>query len=322
MYLTGFADEAARDIEGQIRATKALGWSHIEARNVNGVNIHDLSDEAFDAVASKLEDAGIRVNCFGSAIANWAKSVEDPFDITLDEVKRAIPRMQRLDTRLIRIMSYAVPPGRDLDDVASLQAAVLHEEERFRRLRVIQEMFAEAGITPVHENCMNYGGMSWQHTLRLVENVPGLKLVFDTGNPVFTDDRARPHAGRAKQSSWEFYTRVKEHIAYVHIKDGEYVAESDGLFPEVNYTFPGEGDGDVRRIVKDLLESGYDGGFSIEPHLSVVHHDRSDDAAHARSPEERRFNNYVEYGRRFERMMAEIREGLEGGGTGSSSLAL
>lgn len=290
MYLTGFADEAASDIEGQIRATKELGWSHIEARNINGVNIHDIPEPLFEEVAGRLEDAGIHVNCFGSAIANWAKQITDPFDLTLDEVRRAIPRMQRLGTRMIRIMSYAVLPGREPDDQM--------EEERFRRLRILYQMFTDAGITPLHENCMNYGGMSWQHTLRLLENVPGLKLVFDTGNPVFTDDRSKPKP-YPKQSSWEFYTHVKEHIAYVHIKDGVWDPQTQTM----RYTFPGEGDGDVRRIVQDLLASGYDGGFSIEPHLSVVQHKHQ-----TSSPEEQRYLNYIEYGRRFERLVSELRQ--------------
>jgi len=42
MYLTGFADEAATDIDGQIRVTQNLGWKYIEARNVDGKNIYDL----------------------------------------------------------------------------------------------------------------------------------------------------------------------------------------------------------------------------------------------------------------------------------------
>ncbi|MEJ2210605.1 MAG: sugar phosphate isomerase/epimerase [Anaerolineae bacterium] len=290
MYLTGFADEAAPDIEGQIRATQALGWRFLEARNVDGVNVHDLPEAKFEEVAGKLEDAGVGVNCFGSAIANWGKAITDPFEETLAEVARAIPRMQRLGTRLIRIMSYAILQDRAPDDQ--------REEERFRRLRVLQRTFAEAGITAVHENCMNYGGLSWRHTLRLVENVPGLKLVFDTGNPVFSDDRSRP-APCPKQSSWEFYRHVKEHVAYVHVKDGRFVAETGGLFPEVDYVFPGEGDGDVARILADLLAGGYDGGISIEPHMTVVHHDPA-----AGSPREQRLNNYVEYGRRLERIIS------------------
>ena len=47
MYFTGFADEAAPDLAGQISATKELGWSNIESRAIDGTNIHDLSDEAF-----------------------------------------------------------------------------------------------------------------------------------------------------------------------------------------------------------------------------------------------------------------------------------
>lgn len=292
MYLTGFADEAAPDIAGQIRATKELGWKYIESRSIDGVNIHDISDDKFEEVADKLADSGVQINCFGSAIANWGKQITDPFDITLEEIERAIPRMQRLGTRLIRVMSYAVLPNREADDQV--------EEERFRRMRVLLQMFTDAGITPVHENCMNYGGMSWQHTLRLIENVPGLKLVFDTGNPVFTDDRAKPKP-YAKQSAWEFYTHVKEHVAYVHIKDGVWDPENG----KTTFTFPGEGDGDVRRSVKDLLASGYDGGFSIEPHLAVVQHDQS-----IVSPEEQRYNSYVEYGQRMERIVAEIKQEL------------
>ncbi len=289
MYLTGFADEAAIDIDGQIKATKELGWEYIESRNVNGKNIHDISDEEFDIVYGKLQDAGVKINCFGSAIANWGKEITEPFDSSLEEAKRAIPRMQRLGTKLIRIMSFAVLKDRAPDDQM--------EEERFRRVRELHKMFTDAGITPVHENCMNYGGMGWTYTLKLVENVPGLKLVFDTGNPVFTDDRTKP-APYPKQSAWEFYSNVKEHIAYVHIKDGIWDDEKQ----ETTFTFPGEGDGDVRRIVKDLLDNGYDGGISMEPHLAVVFHDDS-----IKSDEDIKYANYVEYGRRFMKLLDEIR---------------
>jgi sugar phosphate isomerase/epimerase len=194
MYLTGFADEAADDIEGQIRATRELGWSNIEARNIGGRNIHDLTDAEFDAVVAALAAAGVRVNAFGSAIANWGKSIEEPFDTSLAEARRAIPRMQRLGTRLVRIMSFAVLKGRPAEDQMA--------EERFRRLRRLTGLFADAGLTCVHENCMNYGGMGWVYTLRLLDAVPGLRLVFDTGNPVFTDDRTRPEP-HPRQSSCE-----------------------------------------------------------------------------------------------------------------------
>src|SRR4029450_9564488 len=104
MYLSGIADEAGASIDTQIRATKELGWKYIEARSgeVQGfekANIHDIPDKAFEIVADKLKTAGVGVNCFGSTIGNWSKKIEDPFDITLAEVNRAIPRMQRLGTK-------------------------------------------------------------------------------------------------------------------------------------------------------------------------------------------------------------------------------
>jgi len=296
MYLTGFADEAGAGIDVQIKATKELGWVNIESRNIDGVNIHDLSEEAFDGVAAKLASAGVRINCFGSTIANWACRITDPFEPTLERIGRAIPRMLRLGTNLIRIMSYAV-----LKDEKGNDCPDQMKEERFRRVREIVRLFADAGITPVHENCMNYGGMSHLHTLELIENVPGLRLVYDTGNPVFTDDRSKP-APYPKQSAWEFYKHVKEYVSYVHIKDGAFVADHAGrVFPETNSTFPGEGNGDVKRIIKDLLDSGYDGGISIEPHLAVVFHDASITAT-----EEIKYANYVEYGRRFMKLLEEI----------------
>lgn len=276
IYLTGFADEASQDLETQIATTKALGWNAIEARGIWGTNIHDLDEGQFEKACRMLYAADVHVNCFGSTIANWAKNIEDPFDITLAEVDRAIPRMKKLGTKLIRIMSYARCRG-----------AEQHAEERFARLREIQARFADAGLTPVHENCMNYGGLSWRHTLELVENVPGLKLVFDTGNPAITLD---PDKGAgATQDPLEFYRQVREHVAYVHIKDARLEGDQE------IYSYPGEGQGRIPDILSALIEDGYAGGISIEPHMASVFHDP--DAAQA--SEEESIQIYQEYGRRL-----------------------
>ena len=75
-----------------------------------------------------------------------------------------------------------------------------------------------------------------------------------------SDDRSKT-SPYPKQSAWEFYRNVREHVVYVHIKDGIW----DATEKKVTFTHPGEGQGDVRRIVADLLARGYDGGFSMEP---------------------------------------------------------
>jgi len=257
--------------------------------------VHDIPEAAFEAAVATLAGSGVSINCFGSAIANWAKQVDAPFTSSLEEAQRTIPRMQRLGTKLVRIMSFAVRKDADGRPVTDQL-----EDERFRRLRELVALFTANGITPVHENCMNYGGMGWHFTLRMLEAVPGLKLVYDTGNPTHSDDMTVPpglDGHRPKQSSWDFYRQVRDHIAYVHMKDGIF----DPVTRTHVHTFAGDGTGDVRAIVRDLLTRGYDGGFSMEPHLKVVFHDAS-----VKSDAEVRYTNYVEYGRRFERLLAEV----------------
>src|SRR3954465_1662780 len=295
MFLSGIADEAGPNIDTQIKATRELGWTHIEARMVEVTgfpkgNMHDIPDKAFDIVCDKPKGAGLQVNFFGSAIANWGKKIDQPFDSSLAEARRAIPRMQRLGTKFIRVMSFA---AREEEDQM--------EEEGFRRLRELTKMFLDAGIQPVHENCMNYGGMGWPFALKLLENVPGLKWVFDTANPIFNADRSKPKPW-PKQDPWEFYTHVKPFTVHVHIKDAKWNASKN----DADYKYPGEGDGAVRPIVKDLLASGYDGGFSIEPHMAVVFHDASVSAS-----EEAQYSTYVEYGRRLVKLIAEVRQELK-----------
>jgi sugar phosphate isomerase/epimerase len=295
MILMGIADEAGALIETQIRATKALGWKHIEARNVEVPgfplgNIHDVPEAAFDRVVESLAAAEVKIYAFGSTIGNWSKKIEDPFDISLAEARRAIPRMQRLGAQYIRIMSYAI---RKADDQM--------EQERFRRVRELTNIFLDAGIQPVHENCMNYGGMGWPFMLKLLENVPGLKVVYDTGNPIFNDDYTHPQP-RPKQDPWEFYHHVKAHIAHLHIKDARWNPAKN----DADYTYPGEGQGQVKRVVKDLLAAGYQGGISIEPHLAVVFHDAS-----VKSSAADQFNTYLEYGRRLVRMLDDIQNELK-----------
>ena len=289
MYLTGFADEAAQDLATQIKATQEIGWTRISARGVNGQNIHELPEAEFNQVADQLDEAGITIPEFGSLIGNWGKSITTDFDITLAEIERAIPRMQRLGTKLIRIMSYAQEPwGQDQQ-----------EEERFRRLREIHTRFADAGLQAAHENCMNWGGFSAEHTLKLVENVPGLKLIFDTANPVFQKDRSK-----AEPFPWqdplEFYEKVKEHVVHVHIKDCTNPPEGE-TEPE-KYTLPGEGQAKVVEILKQLKADGYEGGIAIEPHVATVFH-----ATDGAEPDWKQcYDSYVEYGHATNAIMKNL----------------
>lgn len=292
MKLMGIGDEAGASWEAQLAATRDLGWQFIEPRGLEiagfaKANFHDIPDAAFDVAVRKLEDAGVRAYCFGSTIMNWAKKIADPFDATLAEVKRAIPRMQRTGAKYVRIMSFK--PG---DEEFKTPTEV------FRRVRDVTNMFLDAGLQPVHENCMNYGGMSWQHSLELLDKAPGLKLVFDTANPIFNPDRSRPKPW-PRQDPWEFWEHVRDQVVHLHVKDATWNPAKN----DADYNWPGEGAGRVRDILKDASARGYTGGISIEPHMVVVFHDApakvsNDDATR---------KNFVEYGQRLAQLLQELK---------------
>lgn len=280
MFFSGIADEAATSIDRQIEAHRQLGWRHIELRLIGGANVVDLNESEFDRVAGQVENAGLQVSCFAARLANWSRPIGTDFAVDREELERNIPRMQRLGTRFIRCMSY---PNSD--------PPLARPEWRTRvidRMKQLAAIAEDGGVVLVHENCDGWGGEGPRETMELLAEVgsPALKLVFDTGNPI-------AHG----QDAWEYYTGVRDEIVYVHIKD--YERHGDGT--EVA-CFPGEGKAHVREIVADLLARGYDGGFSIEPHItSVVHLDKA-----AEDPE-LAFETYLEYGRRLESLVRSIR---------------
>jgi sugar phosphate isomerase/epimerase len=282
MFFSGIADEASPGLERQIEAHRELGWRHIEIRNIGGKNLTDLPDDAFDRAAAQLEAAGLEVSCFASQIANWARPIDGDLEKDVAELRRAIPRMQRLRTPFIRCMSYpnSKPPLPDAD----------WRRECVRRLRLLAALAADGGVTLVHENCNGWGGQGPQQSLDLLADVGSkhLRLVFDTGNPI-------PY----RQDAWEYYRAVREHVVYVHVKD--YIVGKDGKEQAV---YPGEGKGAVREIARDLLDRGYRGGFSIEPHITSVVHLRQE----ATDPN-LAYRTYIEYGRRLERLLGGLRPG-------------
>jgi sugar phosphate isomerase/epimerase len=89
---------------------------------------------------------------------------------------------------------------------------------------------------------------------------------------------------------------------HIHIKDATWNAGKN----DADYNWPGEGQGRVRDIVKDALARGYDAALSIEPHMVVVFHEAQSKA----TSDEVMRKNYVEYGRRVEKLVQALRQEL------------
>jgi sugar phosphate isomerase/epimerase len=281
MRCAGFADEVSVDVNRQLAALRTLNWRGIEIRLVGkGRHVDDVSEAEFEAIHEKLDRAGVRIVAYGSQIANWSRKISGSFELDLAELRRVIPRMQRTETAIVRIMSY---PNDGWDERA-------WRTEVIRRLRELSRMAEDGGIVLGHENCDGWAGRGPEATLACLAEVrsPALKLIFDTGNPV-------AHG----QDAWAYYQAVREHIVHVHIKD---YARDDSVPGGYRAVFPGEGEGRVRDIVADLKRRGYDGWFSIEPHiLSVIHEGRD-----ATEKEDAAFDVFLRYGQTFEALYGTV----------------
>ena len=282
MQCAGFADEVSVDVDQQIEAIQALGWPGIEMRLVGkGRHFDDVSDAEFEAICEKLDRASIQIVGYGSQIANWSRKISGSFEVDVAELTRIMPRMRKTGTKFVRIMSYPNDGWAERDWRA----------EVIRRLRELCRMAEANGIILGHENCDGWAGNGPEATLSCLADVgsPALKLIFDTGNPVTFG-----------QDAWTYYQAVREHIVHVHIKDYVRDPSVSGGYRAV---FPGKGGGRVRDIVADLKRTGYDGWYSIEPHIvSVIHEGRD-----ASGNEDRARDVFLQYGKMFEELYRNAR---------------
>lgn len=278
MFLSGISDESGQPIATQIKAHRELGWRHLELRMVDGQNFTALPEDQFLKAKEAIQAANMQVSCFSSAIANWARPITCDPSIDIEDLKRAMPRMHALNTPFIRVMSYPNDKDHPISEPE-------WRKEAIRRMKELAKIAADGGVILVHENCSGWGGLSAENSNILLREVdsPALKVVFDTGNPV-----------TYRQDAWEYYQAVYDDIVYVHIKDAKIVEDKEV------YTYCGEGDGYVQKIVNDLLARGYDGGFSIEPHLAAIIH-----TGQKADSEDHLYTSYVEYGKRLMRIVEE-----------------
>lgn len=269
-------DEAGPHLDSQLAALARLGWDLIELRNVDGRALADLSPAAFGRLVDRLAAAGVGTVCVDSRIANWARPVTGPLEKDVAELDVLAERCAALGTRYVRVMSY---PNDGLpDDVWGREAV--------RRLRLLTARAERAGLVLLHENCSGWAGRDAMRMLRLLAEVdsPALGLVFDTGNGV-------EYGYDAYDLLAELLAAVPERVLHVQVKDAAGTADRP------DYCYPGQGRCRVADCLRLLLDSGYRGALSVEPHLLVRPHDHVELAGDG-------VEMVVEYGRRLAALVA------------------
>ncbi len=236
--ITGFADEAAGDLNGQIAALKRNNMGYIEVRNVNGKCIIDYSEEELEAIAKEFSAAGIKVSSVGSPIGKY--NITDDFEPHFERFKKAVKTAQILGTKYIRMFSFFIPEGEKATD---------YREEVMKRLNVLVEYAEKEGVQLCHENEAKIYGCLPTEVKDILENVKGIRGIFDPANYIMDD----------ADITWAV-DNTKQYIEYLHIKD----ATLDGhiIVPA------GYGDGKIPEVLEKISAVKDDETFvSVEPHL-------------------------------------------------------
>jgi sugar phosphate isomerase/epimerase len=239
--LSGFIDEISEDFREQCEVAAGLGLRYAEVRSAWGTNILDLDEGQLRMVRETLAEHGLSVSSIGSPIGKI--SIDDEFAPHLERMRHAIEVANTLGAPYIRLFSFFIPAGTDPDS---------RREEVLSRMSALAELAASSDVILLHENEKEIYGDIPRRCLDIVTSVasPKLRLAWDPAN--FVQVGVRPFT--------EGYSLLRPHIGYIQIKDAVL---SDGTV-----VVAGAGDGEVVKTVRALRADGFDGFFSLEPHLA------------------------------------------------------
>jgi len=236
--LSGFADEISPDPAEQCATLRRLGIGYLEMRSAWDTRAPDLSDAQLRRLADVIEDHGLRVSSIGSPTGKIP--VDGDFAAHLRQFDRVLHVAEVLGAPYIRLFSFYVRDARrDRDEV-------------LRRLTALVDRAAGHDLVLLHENEKGIYGDIPERCLDLVESVGSerLRLAWDPAN--FVQCGVRPFT--------DGYGRLRPYLAYVQVKDA---ALGTG-----EVCVAGAGDGEWPQTLRALRDDGFDGFFSMEPHLA------------------------------------------------------
>ena len=238
--LSGFIDEISDDFSLQCKVASGLGLRYVEVRSAWGTNILDLDTDQLSKLRETLAEYGLKVSSIGSPIGKI--SIDDEFPLHLERMRHAVEVAKTLEAPYIRIFSFFIPEGTDPDS---------RRDEVLSRMSALAETAADSDVILAHENEKEIYGDIPRRCLDIVTSVasPQLQLAWDPAN--FVQVGVRPFT--------EGYAMLRPHVGCMQIKDA--------LLADGTVVVAGGGDGEVVETVRALRADGFDGFFSLEPHL-------------------------------------------------------
>lgn len=229
--LCAFSDESDGSFVGQIAALKRNGIPYMEMRSVDGKNVSELTVEQAKVYRAQLEAEGLAVWAVGSPLGKV--DVLEDFETYKKTVGHVCEVARALGTDKIRMFSF--------------YNAYNAREEVLKRLAAMVEIAKNYGVELYHENEKDIYGDTLARVQDILENVKGIKSVYDPANFLQVGEKAD-----------DTIAALYEKTDYFHIKD--VIVETGELVPA------GYGDGKIATLVEKLHGEKV---LSVEPHLAI-----------------------------------------------------
>ncbi|HTG68060.1 MAG TPA: sugar phosphate isomerase/epimerase [Candidatus Udaeobacter sp.] len=216
--------------------------------------------ELADAVRETAKEAGIALSNY-SMPANFVQDTEEMFDEEVARVKLHVDLVHRLGMKHMRhdVTAFTIP-----QEKMTIEWFEDHLHLMVRGSQLIADYAAQYGITTTIEN-HGFSVQSSDRVQRVLHEVarPNFKTTLDIGNFMCVDEN--PMIGVKKNLPYaslihfkDFYFRPYDQ----HPGGGDWFLTSNGNY--LRGAIVGQGDIEIRKIVKLIKESGYDGYITIE----------------------------------------------------------
>lgn len=246
LNLTAWSRQGIEFAEMFSRA-KAAGFSAYDASD------NDLRFASHREVFRLCEDAGLEIADY----IHWMH-VTTPdnakFRESVDSAKAAVHTALEHGTNRLMIVENIF-----LEDLSAMSRADA-TKKLVDAFGEIVEYAAEYGVTVMFEDFPSPALplCTSSECGELLRSVPGLKLVFDTANMLALDE-----------SPTEFYTKLRQYVAHVHLKDVVYTTSPDpsltgGRKKMISRTLHGQGIVDFKTLYRLLRADNYDGFATVE----------------------------------------------------------
>ena len=227
--LSAFSDEAGNSIKEQISALKRNGIFLMELRSIDGKNVAEFTEEDAKSYQKELEENGISVWSIGSPLGKVDIDVD--FNEYCKKVRHVCKLANIFKTKKIRMFSFF--------------KAYNEEEKVFAYLRKMVKIGKEYGVDMCHENEKDVFGDTAERVLKIMQNVEGLKYIYDPANYL-----------QCGQSADETLSAFHATTEYFHIKD--VIGETGELVPA------GYGDTKIKELIAKIDSEKV---LTLEPHL-------------------------------------------------------